>query len=755
MKAVLFICLAVICGLASASFAQVIPGAAPHQTDLRQAPKASPTFKASNEKAGFGEGVYVTTTKTFEDLVVFSYFDQSSFSIFTADSSLVDSFTLDRGEYYATTPGNGIYQIESNHPHTLLGGDPITNSVMGFYAVGEGGRPLSTRILTYMPGDFWGGEVFIVFGYKDNTEFVIKDLDTREVIAAGVLNRGEHFELSGHTDVFLGVKASKPVSALSYADQGYHIPAANGTFAGKRFYGYSAYIGNWENGIIVTAYENDTEYQIINSETGLEIASGILAEGEATQIIISEPTYYSVKTNKNVTVSNAPFAAWIGDYFHLVRHSDGLGSGMGKLFYAPTSRGDLNVFSHAPNNHVVIHDLWSDSLLWEDTLGIGEEIHLHIPEKTIHKVSGSEELSVFTSFGAAYAADFIPLSYSRNLPDLAISADGIHFVSEDSIFNEGDPLQISATIFNYGGGTAEGVTIQFYDGEPQGSNPISSEFVVDEILAGDSATVSVDWTIPELAEYRSVYVVVDTEGQIQEANNSNNTAFRFVIANDDFQPPLSTFIENLAESEFKTGPEGDTKVDLAVAVYNGSDSLLQNPYLTIHLSDGLSLTDGSDSTVALADLPVADAFTQTWSVNIDAPSATGNTYFYSVTVEADNAEPKVLERMLVTDSPVIVEQQPAVNLPSIIYLEQNYPNPFNPTTSISYTLAEGGKVDLMIFNMLGERVRTLVAEDQGIGTYNVTWDANSDTGESVASGTYVYRLRLGDAVMVRKMLLLR
>ncbi len=755
MKAFLFLCLAVICSLASASFAQVIPGAAPHQTDISQTPQSSSAFMASKLAAGFSDGAYVATTKTFNDLAVFSYFDHSSFSIFAADGSLVDSFTLDRGKYYATTTGNGVFHIESNHPFTLLAGDPFTNPVIGYFAVGEGGRPLSTRILTYVPALKWGGELFIVFGYKDNTEFVIKDLDTGEVIASGILNRGEHFELEGLSDVFLGVKASKPVSTLTYADMGYYIPATNGTFAGKQFYGYAGFTGYWPNGIIVTSYEDGTEYQVINSDSEVEIASGILAEGEATQIVILEPTYFTVKTNKNATVSNTPFAGYKTAFFYMVRHIDELGTGMGTHFYAPTPVGDLDVFSHGDNNHIQIYDMWADSLVWDDTLAIGEDIHLYTDNRTVFKLTGSEDISVYSSFGALFAADFVPLSYARGMPDLAISAADLNFVIDDSTGSPGEPMTISATVFNYGWETAENVTVQFYDGEPQGNQPISAEILVDQIAAGDSAIVSIDWTVPESPEYHTVYAAVDLADQIQEANNSNNTAFRFVIANDDFQPPMSTFIENLAESEFKTDSETDSQVDIAVAVYNGSDSLLQNPSFTIHLPDELSLTDESDSTVTLADLPAAEAVTQTWTVNIDAPSATGNTYFYSVTVAAENAEPKILERMLVADSPVTIQQQPTVNLPTSIYLEQNYPNPFNPTTSISYTLAESGTVDLMIFNMLGEHVRTLVSEDQGIGTYNVTWDASSDTGESVASGTYVYRLRLGDAVMVRKMLLLR
>lgn len=84
-------------------------------------------------------------------------------------------------------------------------------------------------------------------------------------------------------------------------------------------------------------------------------------------------------------------------------------------------------------------------------------------------------------------------------------------------------------------------------------------------------------------------------------------------------------------------------------------------------------------------------------------------------------------------------------------LEQNYPNPFNPTTNITFTLAKSGNVTLEIFNMLGQKVSTLLREEtMSVGTYNQTFDASS-----LASGMYVYRLSTGNFVQSRKMMLIK
>ncbi|MCA9733787.1 MAG: T9SS type A sorting domain-containing protein [Deferribacteres bacterium] len=83
-------------------------------------------------------------------------------------------------------------------------------------------------------------------------------------------------------------------------------------------------------------------------------------------------------------------------------------------------------------------------------------------------------------------------------------------------------------------------------------------------------------------------------------------------------------------------------------------------------------------------------------------------------------------------------------------LHQNYPNPFNPTTMIFYQLAKAMPVDLSVYNLLGQKIATLVAQQQSAGSYHVAWDAFD-----LPSGTYIYKLRTGVFEESRKMLLVR
>ncbi len=89
-------------------------------------------------------------------------------------------------------------------------------------------------------------------------------------------------------------------------------------------------------------------------------------------------------------------------------------------------------------------------------------------------------------------------------------------------------------------------------------------------------------------------------------------------------------------------------------------------------------------------------------------------------------------------------------LPQQFNLAQNYPNPFNPTTVIAYTLPEASTVDLTVFNLLGQKVVTLVNGFKPAGTYQVDFDA-----KGLPSGIYFYRLVTKNNVATKKMMLLK
>jgi flagellar hook assembly protein FlgD len=93
--------------------------------------------------------------------------------------------------------------------------------------------------------------------------------------------------------------------------------------------------------------------------------------------------------------------------------------------------------------------------------------------------------------------------------------------------------------------------------------------------------------------------------------------------------------------------------------------------------------------------------------------------------------------------------------PTKFCLGQNHPNPFNPQTLIRYGLPHNSEVNLIIYNILGQKVRTLVDENQIAGYKTVIWDGKDEAGDQVSSGIYFCRLRAGNYTEVRKMVMLK
>ncbi|MDP4176599.1 MAG: FlgD immunoglobulin-like domain containing protein, partial [Bacteroidota bacterium] len=74
-------------------------------------------------------------------------------------------------------------------------------------------------------------------------------------------------------------------------------------------------------------------------------------------------------------------------------------------------------------------------------------------------------------------------------------------------------------------------------------------------------------------------------------------------------------------------------------------------------------------------------------------------------------------------------------------LNQNYPNPFNPTTTISYDLPGEASVEVKIYDIIGNEVRTFSFNSQTSGYHNLMWDGRNSYNQTVSSGTYIYRLK--------------
>ena len=85
----------------------------------------------------------------------------------------------------------------------------------------------------------------------------------------------------------------------------------------------------------------------------------------------------------------------------------------------------------------------------------------------------------------------------------------------------------------------------------------------------------------------------------------------------------------------------------------------------------------------------------------------------------------------------------------------SYPNPFNSSTTISFILPEAGFTELAVYNMAGQKIRTLIACELSPGVHEAVWDGRDDSGNPVSSGIFVSRLATGKAVVTNRMTLVK
>ena len=203
----------------------------------------------------------------------------------------------------------------------------------------------------------------------------------------------------------------------------------------------------------------------------------------------------------------------------------------------------------------------------------------------------------------------------------------------------------------------------------------------------------------------------------------------------------NTFWNNDAKSEYDYNGSGDNTLqrdylwltsdwaltDVDTMKYDGSHRLTQTVYNNILPFANVSRTDNAyDGSGNLVE-EISAAFSGTW-INTDR-------YVFVYTSLASK-----------------IEGEP---LPADFSLWQNHPNPFNPTTTIRYSLSRPHLVQIEVYNVLGQLVSTLENSEQGVGVYETTWDGTNANGQDVASGVYFYRLKAGEFVQTRKMVLSR
>ena len=187
----------------------------------------------------------------------------------------------------------------------------------------------------------------------------------------------------------------------------------------------------------------------------------------------------------------------------------------------------------------------------------------------------------------------------------------------------------------------------------------------------------------------------------------------------------------------------------------GSDQTTHSMYASLNFGDLSPLSPGA-GTIARMYFTVAPTGTDT-VITIDS-----TTYLSlittALTLTSADADRRIVP--IFNKGSVKIEGTTGVDdgtdrLPHAYELAQNYPNPFNPTTEIAFSLPKPGNVQLEVYNIMGQRVRTLVNGFMPAGNNRISFDSRSDNGLPLSSGVYFYRLAAGTFSQTRKMVLVK
>ncbi len=210
--------------------------------------------------------------------------------------------------------------------------------------------------------------------------------------------------------------------------------------------------------------------------------------------------------------------------------------------------------------------------------------------------------------------------------------------------------------------------------------------------------------------------------------------------------PQYTYTFNAAERfaggliySLATDLNGDNKTEFYIMSYYGTTTNYRSAFKIFDITTGLTIFEKNDANYSysypsLADLN-NDGKLECYFIKYNFPYA--NQYYYEVynTNISTNGKEDIL--------------------PIAFQLKQNFPNPFNPTTSLNYVLDKPSNVELKVYNINGELLKTLVQSNQSAGEYSITWNGTNEKNEIQPSGMYVYELKSDDRCIAKKMMLLK
>ncbi len=367
---------------------------------------------------------------------------------------------------------------------------------------------------------------------------------------------------------------------------------------------------------------------------------------------------------------------------------------------------------------------------------------------SVHHKGGNKDSAWENKMGTGRLNSFKAVTFFGNIPNLAsdTTLDGVVYVSGDITVPAGKTLTLDA-----------GTILKFVSGDVMGStgnpSPGKGQLIVKGTLTclgneSDSIILTSFQSSPQAGDWAGV--LIDTNGRANiEFTRFSYADTALAVRGDTATVVVYNSTFNYFNGAAVSSRSAKTKLGGIFPIPNPPDCGRNNFLMKTATSGAKAVIKSSSPGGTLKaegnywdSVPPPSSY---FSGNVDrTPYLTGVATPDSCNAGGQFAQPPPEEKVAV---------RPTV--PTHFELDQNYPNPFNPTSTIRYALPKAAKVELKIYNILGQAVRTLVNEHKEAGYYQADWDGKDQIGRPLSSGVYIYKIQAGDFVETKKMQLIK
>ena len=331
-----------------------------------------------------GKLTYTTYFYTAAEAIIHGFENDTKVRIISMEKKgTVYEGTIDRMQTRLIPTGRGVFSFVANKKASILVGTPTSCAVIGYWLRDQDGNSRARCLFTHTPSNHGhNADCRIVVWAWEDVKVDITDQNTQKKLAESVaIKAGKYHELKGealngidsHVVSFQADK--KAISVQVYYDEGFTVPSANGTGAGRLFYTYVGKITEGVNDLSMISYYVPAKVRVEDVNDGKEIWKGEIGKGKIHTLTL-KGQHVKVTSDVDICVQVCPYEHYKTGYAEHHFGVGGEGTGIEPEFLL-TTPGELWIFSYYPGNDVRVTDATNGKEVWSGKLGEGEVRDVH------------------------------------------------------------------------------------------------------------------------------------------------------------------------------------------------------------------------------------------------------------------------------------------------------------------------------------------------------------------------------------------